>query len=161
MFRTLRLRATTMLAVSLLGACNAVTPADPQPETRTDARGGSQVAPTPAPRAKPTTQAKPSPLATNAPHAESRQCRFEVDGKHLVDGSCQVYPMGDGGYTLNTWSAGKPSRSHFAVVSMRGDGKADASWNADPDDDKAMDLLGIVTLQDGCWVNARARICAR
>lgn len=69
--------------------------------------------------------------------------------------------MGDGGYTLNTWSAGKPARSHFAVVSVRNDGKADASWNADPDDDKATDPLGVVTRQDGCWTNARSRICAR
>ncbi|MGJ8481892.1 hypothetical protein [Sphingobium yanoikuyae] len=99
--------------------------------------------------------------AADVPGSEMRYCRFEVEGKVHVNEKCEVYPMGDGGYTLNAWSSGKPENSHFAVVIVDGEGKGDASWNADPDDDKAMDSLGTVTFEEGCWVNKRTRICAR
>jgi hypothetical protein len=69
--------------------------------------------------------------------------------------------MGDGGYTLNAWSSGKPENSLFAVVIVRSEGNGEASWNADPDDSKAMDTLGAVTFEEGCWVNKRTKICAR
>ncbi|QTC92819.1 hypothetical protein [Brevundimonas goettingensis] len=83
-----------------------------------------------------------------------------MDGKVRVDGECLVFPFGDGGYTLNAWSDGKPRQSHFAVVVRNRDGTGDATWNADPDDDRAGDPLGTVRLNDGCWVNDRARICS-
>jgi hypothetical protein len=67
----------------------------------------------------------------------------------------------DGSYTLNTWDKGKPAQSHFAVVSVTGGGAADATWNKDPDDDRAVDPLGTVRLVQGCWQNTRAKICAR
>jgi hypothetical protein len=145
----------TLLLLAPLAACNSPQPAD-------NAAAGN-VASSPVATPSPTPSPSTTPVAKDEapPHAPAKQCRFEVDGKTLLDGPCQVYPMGDGGYTLNTWSAGKPAQSHFAVVTTRADGKADATWNADPDDDKAMDPLGVVTLQDGCWTNARARICAR
>ncbi|GEM_PF-654057 len=147
--------AATLLLLAPLAACNGPQPAGNVATANVD----SPVVATPSPTPTPST----TPVAKDeaSPHSAARQCRFEVDGKTLLDGRCQVYPMGDGGYTLNTWSAGKPTQSHFAVVTTRADGKADATWNADPDDDKAMDPLGTVTLQDGCWVNDRARICAR
>jgi hypothetical protein len=144
--------AVTLLLLAPLAACN-----DPKPADDPTANVESIATPSPV----------PSPSATLAandetpPHSAAKQCRFEVDGKTLLDGRCQVYPMGDGGYTLNTWSAGKPAQSHFAVITTRADGKADATWNADPDDDRAGDPLGTVTRKDGCWVNARTRICAR
>lgn len=96
-----------------------------------------------------------------APELAQRDCFLSVDGVVEVKGSCLVFLMGDGGYTLNTWSKGKPRQSHFAVVSINADGSADASWNADPDDDRAGDPLGRVQRVDGCWVNERARICER
>lgn len=90
-----------------------------------------------------------------------RDCLLVVDGVTHVSGRCLVYPMGDGGFTLNVWSRGKPAQSHFAVVSINGPGPADASWNKDPDDSHAWDPLGPVTPEAGCWVNTRTRICAR
>jgi len=92
---------------------------------------------------------------------KTQSCFLEVDGVVHIDGPCLVYPMGDTGYTLNTWSHGKPARSHFAMIVVNGDGSGDASWNRDADDDRAGDPLGTVHLKNGCWVNDRARICAR
>ena len=86
---------------------------------------------------------------------------FEVDGKRLIDGPCRVFPMGKDQYTLNTWDGGKPRQSHFAVVTTQSDGRTIATWNKDPDDSRAYDPLGVVTKRDGCWVNARTRICAQ
>ncbi len=156
--RTLPLKArfaAMLLLLAPLAACN-----HPQPTGNTIAANVQS-----PPEA--TTSATPSPSASRvtkdegSPRSAAKQCRFEVDGKTLLDGRCQVYPMGDGGYTLNTWSEGKPAASHFAVVTTRRDDKADASWNADPDDDRAGAPLGVVTLRDGCWVNDRTRICAK
>lgn len=90
-----------------------------------------------------------------------RKCLLEVDGQTHVNGRCEVYPMGDGGYTLNSWTSGKPKNAHFAVVVILKDRTAEASWNADPDDSKAMDRLGVVSLRNGCWTNDRVRICAK
>jgi hypothetical protein len=147
--------AAALLLLAPLAACNSPQAAD----TTATANVDSPLVATPSPTPLPST----TPVAKDeaSPHSAAKQCRFEVDGKTLLDGRCQVYPMGDGGYTLNTWSAGKPAQSHFAVVTTRAGGKADATWNKDPDDEKAMDPLGVVTLQDGCWVNQRTRICAR
>ncbi|MET3724161.1 hypothetical protein [Sphingomonas trueperi] len=144
--------AAALLLLAPLTACNGPKPAD-------DPTANVESTATPSPVPSPRT----TPMANDEtpPHSSAKQCHFEVDGKTLLDGRCQVYPMGDGGYTLNTWSAGKPVQSHFAVVTTRADGKADATWNADPDDDRAGDPLGTVTRKDGCWVNQRTRICAR
>ncbi|CAN5286052.1 hypothetical protein BH09PSE1_BH09PSE1_11670 [soil metagenome] len=98
--------------------------------------------------------------AVASPTSSRRQCWLAVDGAVHVDGPCLVFPFGDGGYTLNAWSEGKPERSHFAVVMLNRDGTGDATWNADPDDDRAGDPLGTVRLTNGCWVNDRTRICS-
>lgn len=90
-----------------------------------------------------------------------RDCYLKVDGTVHVAGRCLVFPMGDDTYTLNTWDRGKPASSHFAMISRRPDGSHEATWNADPDDTRAFDALGTVTLNDGCWTNDRVRICAR
>jgi hypothetical protein len=108
--------------------------------------------------AKTPAKATPPSPTTSA----KRDCYFKVDGKVRLSGSCLVYPMGaDGSYTLNTWDKGKPAQSHFAVVSVTGSGVADATWNKDPEDDRALDPLGTVRFVQGCWQNARAKICAR
>ena len=100
---------------------------------------------------------KPLPSGT-----VERDCYLAVDGTAAVDGPCLVFPMGDdGSYTLNTWSRGKPRNSHFAVVSTLADGTVQATWNADPDEDRALGPLGAVHRESGCWVNRRTRICAR
>lgn len=90
-----------------------------------------------------------------------RGCYLKVDRVVRVKGRCLVFPMGKDEYTLNTWDHGKPAHSHFAMVSANPDGTATASWNADPDDDRAMDPLGIVIRQGNCWINERTRICVR
>jgi hypothetical protein len=92
---------------------------------------------------------------------KTMHCYLQVHGKVYLDAPCLVYPMGEGGYTLNAWSRGKPAQSHFAVVSSNGDGSADATWNADADDDRAGDALGVLNQAKGCWVGRNARICAR
>ena len=90
-----------------------------------------------------------------------RDCYLKVDGTVHVAGRCLVFPMDGDEYTLNTWDRGKPASSHFAMISRRPDGSHEATWNADPDDTRAFDALGTVTLNDGCWTNDRVRICAR
>jgi hypothetical protein len=93
--------------------------------------------------------------------SKKRSCYLEVDGVIHVDGPCLVFPMGGDQYTLNTWDDGKPAQSHFAIVSRDTDDRTTATWNKDPDDTRAFDPLGVVRKVDGCWVNERARICAR
>lgn len=90
-----------------------------------------------------------------------RSCYLRVDGKVHVNGRCRVFPLGGRGYTLNTWDRGKPRRSHFVQVTELRAGRAEASWNADPDDNRAADPLGRVRWHKGCWINTRVRICAR
>ncbi|TPG18493.1 hypothetical protein EAH87_10295 [Sphingomonas koreensis] len=91
----------------------------------------------------------------------TRSCYLKVDGVVAVDGPCLVFPMGTDEYTLNTWDNGKPEHSHFAIVTKSANGTAKATWNADPNDDRAFDPLGDVRKVGECWVNERAQICAR
>ena len=123
--------------------------------------GQSQPADLPAQQAPvPITVKAPDRTAETSPQSAAQTCYFAVDGQVRVQGPCLVFPFGDGGYTLNAWSDGKPKQSHFAVVTTNGDGAATATWNADPDDNRAGDPLGVVTFAEGCWTNARTRICA-
>lgn len=157
--RSLSLMATLILSAAT-AACgqdaSAPNPAaDPSPQQAPLAPTSS---PTPAqPPAK--TDVGPQASASAPPASSRRKCYLAVDAKVLVDEPCLVFPFGDGGYTLNAWSEGKPKNSHFAVVVLNADGSGAATWNADPDDDKAGDPLGTVRLRDDCWVNDRARIC--
>jgi hypothetical protein len=102
-----------------------------------------------------------SSAAFAAPHSVMKRCFLSVDHKVLVNNPCRVFPLGGRSYTLNTWDGGKPRRPHFAQVNASPDGSGDATWNADPTDDHALDPLGKVRWVKGCWVNDRARICAR
>ena len=94
-------------------------------------------------------------------HSTVKQCYLSVDGKVRVNNRCRVFPLGGRSYTLNTWDHGKPRRSHFAQIDTHPDGTGDATWNADPNDTHAQDPLGTVRWVKGCWINRRARICAR
>ena len=157
-------RSLSLIAALLLSAAAAACGQD------AGAPGPTDTTQTPAPSAPEPTAPPPEPAKTGAspatsssepatPAASRKSCYLSVDGKVLLDERCLVYPFGDGGYTMNAWSEGKPKNSHFAVVALMADGSADATWNADPDDDKAGDRLGTVRLSDGCWINDRARIC--
>lgn len=160
--------ANRMMASRGLGAAMAVllltlSACDKIQENHVISANASSAAAGPRPAATPI-EAGGEASTSARPNAESpprtRDCLLEVDKVRHVDGPCLVYPMGEG-YTLNAWSHGKPDRSHFAVVVPDGDGEADATWNADPDDSRAWDSLGAVRKEGDCWINDRARICAR
>ncbi|WP_313007709.1 hypothetical protein [Brevundimonas vesicularis] len=157
-------RSLSLIAALMLSAAAAACGQDagaPGPADATQTPAPSAPEPT-APPAEPakTGSSPTSSSASATPAASRKSCYLSVDGKVLLDEPCLVYPFGDGGYTMNAWSEGKPKNSHFAVVVLMADGSADATWNADPDDDKAGDRLGTVRLSDGCWINDRVRICA-
>lgn len=157
-------------ALVALSACDpqAATSADSghtaQTTVRTEATLQTETHPADKPidpATKTTWPRKTAPSASSmTPKERKINCFLAVDGKTQVDGDCLVYPMGDRGYTLNTWSKGKPQQSHFAVVSANSDGTATASWNADPNDNRASDPLGDVQWSSGCWINRRVRICS-
>lgn len=158
-------RSLSLIAALMLSAAAAACGQDagaPGPADATQPPAPSAPEPTAPPpeQAKINTNPATSSSASATPTASRKSCYLSVDGKVLLDGPCLVYPFGDGGYTMNAWSEGKPKNSHFAVVVLMADGTADATWNADPDDDKAGDRLGTVRLSDGCWINDRVRICA-
>lgn len=143
----------------------AVEPAIAAGEMEHDTRGPAPTAErglAPAPTPSSADEA-PGTAATGTAAARSamRDCYLRVDGVVQVSGRCRVFPMGEDEYTLNTWDGGKPAQPHFAVVTKNADGTATATWNADPADDRAMDLLGIVSRDGDCWTNERARICVR
>ena len=97
----------------------------------------------------------------NSKPASSRQrCYLRVDGKVFIDGECSVFPLSGGTYTLNVIGRGKRPSRHFAQVTALAGGRFEATWNVDPADLHALDPLGPVEMKDGCWVNARVRICA-
>ncbi len=161
-------RSLSLIAALTLSAAAAACGQDagapgPADATQTPAPSAPEPTAPPAEPAKintnPATSSSASASAT--PAAARKPCYLSVDGKVLLDETCLVYPFGDGGYTMNAWSEGKPKNSHFAVVVLMADGTADATWNADPDDDKAGDRLGTVRLDGDCWINDRARICVR
>ena len=141
-----------------------------QPDARDrQANGGESVSQqTVAPRPASASETGPAPprasgdeaVDTAIPSPSRRACYLSVDGEAHLEDECLVYPFGDGGFTLNAWSDGRPAQSHFAVVVMNPDGTGDATWNADPDDTRAGDRLGTVRFVEGCWRNERARICA-
>lgn len=148
----------SVLVLSTLPACGSQ--AASSIDQRTQQQPQAAMPYRPAAKRPTTTSAKAS--ASSSSSSAKRSCYLRVDGKVRVSGSCLVYPMGaDGSYTLNTWDKGKPAQSHFAVVSVNGSTTADATWNKDPEDDRALDPLGTVKLVKGCWQNARAKICAR
>ncbi len=105
--------AATLLLLAPLAACNTPQPGDDVATANVDSPVVATSSPTPTPSTTPVAKDKASP------HSAARQCRFEVDGKTLLDGRCQVYPMGDGGYTLNTWSANPISRWSLRVPTAR------------------------------------------
>ena len=159
-------RSLSLIAALMLSAAAAACGQDagaPGPANATQPPASSAPEPTAPPPEPAKTGASPAASSSEptTPTASRKSCYLSVDGKVLLDEPCLVHPFGDGGYTMNAWSEGKPKNSHFAVVVLMADGTADATWNADPDDDKAGDRLGTVRLDGDCWINDRARICVR
>jgi hypothetical protein len=142
------------LSAGLIAGCGPVN--DPA-RSETPSASTSASAPTAVTPVQPASATPPAP--SPEPEPSRQACSLTVDEQVHVQGPCLVYPFGDGGYTLNAWSEGKPKQSHFAVVTINGDGTARATWNAAPDDTRAGDPLGTVRLVEGCWVNERVRIC--
>lgn len=168
-------RMIALAGTALLAACtsqprdearrmdNGITDARPKDKAVEPARIGKTDVILEKPVSPPVTS-KPSSMAAghpSTPSSTTRGCYLKVDGIVRVDGPCLVFPMGKDEYTLNTWTNGKPKNSHFAMVSANPDGSGTATWNADPDDDRALDPLGTVQKDGDCWVNNRARICVR
>ena len=118
---------------------------------------GRNTASAPHDTAAPKVQARTDAASTSS----MRDCYLKVDGVVRVTGRCRVFPMGKNEYTINTYDGGKPAYPHLAMVIRNPDGTGTATWNADPGDDRALDPLGSVTFDGGCWVNRRARICVR
>ena len=135
---------------------SAITARAAQDDPRGRATAERSAAPSPAGKAPST-----APTGTTAARSTMRDCYLRVDGVVQVLGRCRVFPMGEDEYTLNTWDGGKPAQPHFAMVTKDADGTTTATWNADPDDDRATDPLGIVRRDGDCWTNERARICVR
>lgn len=154
-----------LVAVLALAACHSAPQAGQTDATianaETEVAASNAGLPAQAPNTIRGTMAQAGDQAGAGMTSSMRDCHFEVDGKRLIDGPCRVFPMGKDQYTLNTWDGGKPRQSHFAVVTTQSDGRTIATWNKEPDDSRAYDPLGVVTKRDGCWVNARTRICAQ
>ena len=74
-------------------------------------------------------------------------------GKTYIDGRCNFEADKDGSFRIF-------GKDYFAYVSMF-EGKADASWNADPKSTHAHSPLGELKRKGACWENATAQICAR
>jgi hypothetical protein len=86
------------------------------------------------------------------------ECFLEVDGRVFINGVCSIAVRPGGSFEMR--DSLRPMR-HFAVVDIDpADGTARATWNEEPRASRAHSDLGSVVRQGGCWVNARARVCA-
>lgn len=96
------------------------------------------------------------PATANAQANQSRpaDCELTVDGKTRIRGTCEFRPTGGGGFQIS-------KGSYFAYLTVTGTGVAEASWNERPESTHAQAPLGRLTRNGACWVNQRARICAR
>ena len=93
--------------------------------------------------------------------AKIGQCTLRVDGHTYLDGPCNI-DLGTGGsFSIGTGNARTGSR-YFAYVNRDPDsGIADGYWNGAPGSTHAHDPLGTLRREGACWMNERARVCAR
>lgn len=96
----------------------------------------------------------PQRPATAQTATRPAQCELTVDGKRRIAGVCQYRPTGGGGFQI---SAG----DYFAYLSVVGPSLAEASWNGSDRASHAQVPLGQLRRDGACWINRRARICAR
>lgn len=92
--------------------------------------------------------------AARAADEKPVDCELTVRGKTYIKGICTFQPEGGGGFQI----AGD---DYFAVLSIVGPGRGEASWNASPQSTHAQAPLGAVERKGACWVGAEATICAR
>jgi hypothetical protein len=86
------------------------------------------------------------------------ECFLEVDGRVFINGVCSITVRPGGSFQIR--DSLRPTR-YFAFVDIDpADGTARATWNEEPRASRAHSDLGSVVRQGGCWVNARARVCA-
>lgn len=95
-----------------------------------------------------------------AASADMGRCLLQVDKRTYLDGTCNVEMQDDGSFSIGM---GDSNRSkYFAVVDVDPDTEtARGFWNGRRAESRAHDELGELSKQGGCWVNSRARICAR
>jgi len=95
-------------------------------------------------------------------HAKVGGCTLQVDGRTYLDGPCNIDLESGGSFSIGTGNDRTRSR-YFAYVAVEKDaGTAEGSWNgADPRSTHAHSPLGALRREGACWVNERARVCAR
>ena len=109
------------------------------------------------------------PVAPEPPAGASRviigRCSLVVDGQTYVErrGDCPIWMAGDGSgaFWINT-DRDSYLGEYFAEIVPAGDGTAQGHWTAERGATHAQAFLGEdFRLQGGgCWVGARARVCA-
>lgn len=101
-------------------------------------------------------------LHPGAASAKTGGCTLQVDGRTYLDGPCNVDLDADGSFSIGTRDARTRSR-HFAMVNRdTASGTAEGYWNGtDPRSTHAHSPLGALRREGACWVNERARVCAR
>lgn len=82
-----------------------------------------------------------------------RHCELVVGGKTYISGSCEFEPIGGGDFQIRQ---GK----YFAYLYVGQPEPATGYWNGNPPGNKAHEPLGDLRRKEGCWVNAKARVCA-
>ena len=92
--------------------------------------------------------------------AKTAGCTLRVDGRTYLEGPCNVDIGSGGSFSIG---AGENTRSrYFAYVNIdKATGIAQGYWNGVEAESHAHDDLGQLTREGACWVNNRARVCAR
>jgi hypothetical protein len=99
------------------------------------------------------------PAGTGAAFAKMGGCTLQVDGRTYLDGPCNIDLEAGGDFSIGTGGADR-SR-FFAYVARDPDGTAQGHWNGTGSGSHAHDSLGQLRRQEACWVNGRAKVCAR
>jgi hypothetical protein len=88
--------------------------------------------------------------------ARPADCYLSVDGKDIINGSCDFEQFGgDGSFQISSWDG-----SFFAVVNVYGDGVAQGWWNGGAYATHAHTGLGPLRRSDACWLNDFVSVCA-
>lgn len=115
-----------------------------------------------APSKKAETAAQPA--AAGEPYVIYGSCKLIVDDRKVIDirSGCPIWMVNDGtgAFWINTDR--NSVSDYFAELVPQGDGTATGHWNGMPGALHAQALLGedFRLGKNGCWRNARARICA-
>lgn len=155
-----RIGLTVLLSASLLalGACgeSIASETDGSAEAATGAEstvaGEAEAA---SSEQASTTASKTRPkAATPQTGARTVDCELVVEGDTYIDSECEFSPMGDGDFQIS-------GDDYFAQVDVESKGKAQGFWNGSKGASHAQGPLGSLQLKGGCWVGAKAKICAK